>query len=430
MATPTRTITNAPLAISATAEANGLLLSVNQNIPDAVLRLVLSGTYTTATVLVRGRLAGMYESSDPTVGVYAPISGVDQVSNAAVGTAGTFVLTNSSTNTWQFSVQAYDWIEVYASAIATGAIVVEKAITPPSTQTPPVLNATVSGVSGTTGSFSTSLSLPDNSTLIFGTGDDILVDWNGTDLAVTQAAADSQVLWGVSGAGINHVFYGDTATYNMTWDQSNNQLLFNDNAALAIGTGAGAAGDITFLWNATKLLVAQLTTNSAVDWGVDGAGLDQNWYGDTASAVLQWDQSADTLIFAGVAKVSGVRVVTAGATAITTTRAVTKADSGGIFTTAQSSAYTVTVAQPAGAGERYVFQLVAPGAFDISLVATGCTFEGTITIDAATIPATGSTLKFVSGAAILGDNIELISTSTTKFLVRAIGSGAGGITIT
>ena len=62
----------------------------------------------------------------------------------------------------------------------------------------------------------------------------------------------------------------------------------------------------------------------------------------------------------------------------------------------------------------------------------GSAFTGAVTVfvtlDAGT-QATGSTLKFASGAAILGDNIELISTSTTKFLVRAISSGAGGITI-
>ncbi len=126
---------------------------------------------------------------------------------------------------------------------------------------------------------------------------------------------------------------------------------------------------------------------------------------------------------------NGVRVTTGGATAITTTRAVTRADSGGNFTVAQSSAYTVTVAQPLAAGEKYLFQCVSPGAFDVSIVATGCTFEGTITIDAATIPATGTTLKFATGAAVLGDNIELVSTSTTKFFCRAIASGAGGITV-
>jgi hypothetical protein len=200
---------------------------------------------------------------------------------------------------------------------------------------------------------------------------------------------------------------------------------FDDNAGLKIGTGS----DVIFTWDGTQLNVTQAAVNSGVFWGVDGAGLDQTWYGDTASAKMVWDQSADTLIFAGAASIQGAVVKTNGATAITTTRAVTRADSGGVFTVAQSSAYTITVAQPTAANQRYIFQCVAPGSFDVSIVATGCTFEGTITIDAATIPATGSTLKFASGAAILGDSIELISTSTTKFLVRAFGSGAGGITI-
>ncbi len=271
---------------------------------------------------------------------------------------------------------------------------------------------------------------PDSVKCEFGTGEDITVTFDGTDLLVAQAAPDTIVKWGVSGAGINHIFYGDTATYNLTWDQSNDQLLFNDNAVLAIGTGAGAKGDIQFSWDATKMLVAQLTANSAIEWGVDGAGIDMKFYGDTASAYCLWDQSADQLILGGVATVSGLRVATGGATAITTTRAVTKADSGGVFTVGQGSAYTITCATPGGAGERYLFQLVSAGANDVSLVATGCTFEGTITIDSATIPATGSTLKFASGASVLGDSIELISTSATKFLVRAIASGAGGITIT
>lgn len=209
--------------------------------------------------------------------------------------------------------------------------------------------------------------------------------------------------------------------------------VFEDLSLLALGDSSylkfGGGNDITMAWDGTRFNVAQAAANSEIRWGVDGAGIDQIWYGDTASSSVTWDQSADSLIFNGVAGVQGAVPKTNGATAITTTRAVTRADHGGIFTVAQSSAYTITVAQPTAAGQRYQFQCVSPGAFDVSIVATGCTFEGTITIDAATIPATGSTLKFASGAAILGDNIELVSTSTTKFFVRAIGSGAGGITI-
>lgn len=146
-----------------------------------------------------------------------------------------------------------------------------------------------------------SLDLGDNDPINFGDGDDIVMKWNGSAFAVTQAAADSSVLWGVSGAGINHVFYGDTAGRDLGWDQSNNQLLAADNTAIAIGSGAGAAGDISLAWDGSKLVVSQLTANSAVDWGVDGAGLDQNWYGDTASAKMMWDQSQDARIMSGAA---------------------------------------------------------------------------------------------------------------------------------
>ncbi len=207
--------------------------------------------------------------------------------------------------------------------------------------------------------------------------------------------------------------------------EAGKSLRFLDSVGVSLGTG----DDVLVSWDGTRLNVTQALVNSEIRWGVDGAGIDQRWYGDTASAYMLWDQSADQVILGGVASMSGLRVATSGVTAITTTRAVTKADSGGVFTCAQSSSYTITVATPAGAGERYLFQLVSPGSFTVTLVATGCTFEGTITIDAATIPATGSTLTFASAAAILGDTIELISTSATKFLVRAIGSGAGGITI-
>jgi hypothetical protein len=146
-----------------------------------------------------------------------------------------------------------------------------------------------------------SLIFGDSAKVVFGTGSDITFLWDGTDLLVSQALADSTVKWGVSGAGINHVFYGDTATRDMSWDQTNNQLLFNDNAVLAIGSGAGAAGDITFAWDGSVLNVGQLTANSGIRWGIDGAGIDHVFYGDTASASLLWDQSADALTRNGAA---------------------------------------------------------------------------------------------------------------------------------
>ncbi len=433
------TPSNNAVASSVNGTLVATVLTLNPN--DNEGRLVLSGTYTgvTGTIDV---------SADGTT--YYNIEAIQESNSAPVN--GTLSPSAANLSYW-FRCSGWNYARFNPTAVSTGTLIatvyaasslggVPIGVTS-SSQTS-FTSGTFSGTLGVTGAVTLASTLstagihtvtggslyPDNATATFGTGNDIVIKWDATDLVVTQAAPDSIVKWGVSGAGINHVFYGDTATYDMTWDQTNNQLLFNDNAILAIGTGAGGVGDIAFTWNASQLNVTQLTTNSGIFWGVDGAGIDHTFYGDTASAKALWDQSADTLIFSGVAGVQGAVVKQAGVVAITTTRAVTRADSGGVFTVDQGTAYTITVAQPSAAGERYLFQLVGPAAHDVSLVATGCTFEGIIQIDGVCVPATGSTLKFASGSAILGDNIELIATSTTKFLVRAFGSGAGGITIT
>src|SRR3990167_5724169 len=80
--------------------------------------------------------------------------------------------------------------------------------------------------------------LTDSSQIKFGTGNDITIAWDGTDLDVLQAAENSSIKWGVSGAGIDQVHYGDTAAANMTWDQSANTLIFGDAALVAFGTGS------------------------------------------------------------------------------------------------------------------------------------------------------------------------------------------------
>ena len=120
------------------------------------------------------------------------------------------------------------------------------------------------------------------------------------------------------------------------------------------------------------------------------------------------------------------------AVAITSATTLTLADSGGIFTVAQSSAYDIDLPSPTtGAGLRFLFQLVSPGANAVTVTVAGgaATFEGSIQTDAACIVATGSTLTFASGVALLGDWIEAISTGTGKYFIRATSSANVGITI-
>lgn len=204
--------------------------------------------------------------------------------------------------------------------------------------------------------------------------------------------------------------------------------LFVDSDKAIFGTGS----DIAITWDATKLAVTQAAPNSAVHWGIDGAGIDHVFYGDTASASLTWDQSADKLLVAGVASVQGLRTSSSTAVAITGATALTLADAGGTFTVSQAAAYDIDLPSPTtGAGCRYFFHLTGPAANAVTLTVLGgaATFVGTITIDGATIPATGETLTFASGASVLGDSIEIQSLTTGLYHVRAISSGTGGITI-
>ncbi len=128
----------------------------------------------------------------------------------------------------------------------------------------------------------------------------------------------------------------------------------------------------------------------------------------------------------------GHRNTQSTAVAITSATALKLSDSGGVFTMAQSSTYDVDLPSPtSGAGCKYFFHLTAPGAFSPTITVLGgaATFVGTITIDGATIPATGSTLTFATGASVLGDSIEIRSLATNLYHVRAFASGTGGITI-
>jgi len=135
-------------------------------------------------------------------------------------------------------------------------------------------------------------------------------------------------------------------------------------------------------------------------------------------------------VASGGATITGLRTISSSATAITAARVLTALDSGGVFTVSQATAYQITLPTPTGAGQRYVFQLGTTGANNVTVVATGCTFEGTIVNDVASVlPATGGTFTFVSSTSALGDSIEFISTSTTKYFARAISSASGGITI-
>lgn len=150
--------------------------------------------------------------------------------------------------------------------------------------------------------------------------------------------------FGVSGTGVDVTFYGDTATRDLIWDYSADVLRAQDNTKIGWGSGAGTTPDIAIAWDGTDLLVTQLTADSIVKWGVSGAGINHVFYGDTASASMVWDQSADSLILSGVAKIVKQTIAAASGTAIPVTHS-------GSFPITSGAASTNTLADPTYIGQ-------------------------------------------------------------------------------
>jgi hypothetical protein len=246
----------------------------------------------------------------------------------------------------------------------------------------------------------------DNVGLKLGTGDDIVFTWDGTDLDVTQAAVNSSIKWGVDGDGIDHVFYGATASTSMTWDQSADSLIMTGAAPLVF-TGTTGQPEIHLTDNLADALSIEIS-------------------GSTDLLTFTTTNNAESVSPIGLRTRSSTAVAITGATTLTL------ADSGGIFTVGQGSAYDVDLPSPtSGPGCSYFFSLTAPAANNVTVTVAGAaaTFVGSVITEGKIVVATGSTLTFASGVAVLGDSIEIRSIATNLYHVRAVSSIVDGITI-
>lgn len=184
------------------------------------------------------------------------------------------------------------------------------------------------------------ITMMDDTNLLFGDGvsgvvGDFKMYSDGTDLFIQEVAAAAGLILklGTSGKGLEVLFYGDNAGRDMTWDQDEDALTFEDSAAIKLGTGndlvmSAAGTTVTFTLAATSTMVIADTDDVAslltlgtsgtngldvlfqgatagdyVDWdagadtwnfGVDATGIDVNFFGETASSKMMWDQDGDT----------------------------------------------------------------------------------------------------------------------------------------
>jgi len=109
---------------------------------------------------------------------------------------------------------------------------------------------------------------------------------------------DATFTSGVDGQGYDVKFFGDTASAYMLWDTSADDLV------LAGAAGIDLAGDID-VDGTTNLdavdIDGAVQLDATLTVGEDDQGYDVKFFGDTASAYMLWDTSADDLVLAGAA---------------------------------------------------------------------------------------------------------------------------------
>ena len=140
------------------------------------------------------------------------------------------------------------------------------------------------------------IDLADSCQIKLGTGDDITIAWDGTDLDILQATPDSSIKWGVDAAGIDQVWYGDTTAVNMTWDQTANSLIFADSGLLVFGTGS----DVTVRWDGTDLDILAAADDSVIKIGTGTNSFDLWVYGNTANDNIIFSAANNPLNLDGI----------------------------------------------------------------------------------------------------------------------------------
>ena len=124
---------------------------------------------------------------------------------------------------------------------------------------------------------------------------------------------------------------------------------------------------------------------------------------------------------------AGIVAKSSTAAAIATTRTLTSADSGGVFTVAKTSAYAITLPTPAQ-GLTFKFMVLDTGANAVTISNGSAHLFGAVAVNNVATAMTGTTLSLASGGSI-GDWVEFEGIDATHYLVTGACIAAADITI-
>ena len=110
---------------------------------------------------------------------------------------------------------------------------------------------------------------------------------------------DGAVTVGVNDTGYDVKFFGATSGAHMLWDESADDLKLVGAAGLTVAGNIDVDGTTNL--DAVDIDGA-VQIDATLSVGVDDTGYDVKFFGDTASAYMLWDTSADDLILGGAAR--------------------------------------------------------------------------------------------------------------------------------
>ena len=187
------------------------------------------------------------------------------------------------------------------------------------------------------------LYLGDDDNISFGDSQDMILQYDGTDLTLTAAADDDVFKIGNGTESIDVIWYGNTASNTVTYDASADQVIFeaidlrlNDDDNLLLGDSS----DVSLYWTSGGgLKMAAAADDSVFEIGISAAtqkSFDVKIYGQAANGAdfFLFDASASTLSWSGAAQLNLGRSIQAKIQNKTASYTVVAADSGSIFTNA------------------------------------------------------------------------------------------------
>ncbi|MDQ1307672.1 MAG: hypothetical protein QG671_3505 [Actinomycetota bacterium] len=132
------------------------------------------------------------------------------------------------------------------------------------------------------------------------TAPNITVSATSTDVTIAVGTDDTAISLGNGTQSADLIVYGNTATDILTWDASANTLSVTDNTKIGFGNNT-TSPDISVYWDASQLQIAYATANTAIKIG-DATQGDVILTGNTATDLLTWDGSENTLHFTNTSK--------------------------------------------------------------------------------------------------------------------------------